>query len=593
MFKGNAAQTGEYSSTPIEEVKGIKYSFRTDGPIRSSVVISDGMLFFGSSDGNLYAINEETGKESWRFKTEGEIHSTPAVANGKVFFVSRDGNFYALQARSGKLIFKYAFKKDMPYENGWDYYLSSPVVTNASIYVGSGDGGLYCFDLVKLRLKWRFDAGSRIRTSPAVSENAVIAATFAGYVFAVDKESGKELWKFETAGATLDFKSAGYDRTSLLGSPSYKNGAVLVGGRDGFLYAIDALSGKLKWKSDHEGSWVLSTAITDKYAYAGSGSTRFVQQLDATTGTETWRFTTDQPIFSSMGITGQTLYTADYAGNIYAVNTQSGKAVWKFPLGRRIYGTPVVNNHTLFIGCDDGYLYAIEAESKTPSFKYVKPKKIVFYEENKSDKTYVWYRGGLDKFIRDFFVTNGYELMNGAQVTAFMQSADPGALPSVVVLATTIAPKALMDPNPETNPLRTYLQKGGKVVMLGPNPLAFHSNAETGGIDSIDFQNYPRKVLDIDYEGGGNINMDACYISHPTAEGSLLGLKNYWTGYGAITPDASTRVLAVDQYNQPSCWIRTYGGRRGTGLMQLMVAKEWTGLDISTLRPAIEYGLEW
>jgi outer membrane protein assembly factor BamB len=69
-------------------------------------------------------------------------------------------------------------------------------------------------------------------------------------------------------------------------------GTVFVGARDGFLYAISADSGRLRWRFDHKISWVNSSpAVMDGTVYAGSSDGQFVHAVDAASGTERWRTT--------------------------------------------------------------------------------------------------------------------------------------------------------------------------------------------------------------------------------------------------------------------------------------------------------------
>ena len=57
-----------------------RWRFETGGDVDSSPAIgADGTVYVGSDDGNLYAIDPETGAEVWRFPAGGEIRSSPAV----------------------------------------------------------------------------------------------------------------------------------------------------------------------------------------------------------------------------------------------------------------------------------------------------------------------------------------------------------------------------------------------------------------------------------------------------------------------------------------------------------------------------------
>src|SRR5262249_8678731 len=107
MFRGNAAHTGVYDASGPRELKGIKWKFATGGKVLSSPVADKGVLYFGSDDRNLYAVDAETGVQKWKYATFGPVASTPAVADGVVYFLSYDGKFYAIDAATGKTKWKF------------------------------------------------------------------------------------------------------------------------------------------------------------------------------------------------------------------------------------------------------------------------------------------------------------------------------------------------------------------------------------------------------------------------------------------------------------------------------------------------------
>src|SRR6266487_2507511 len=96
MFRGGAEHTGVYQARAVRELHGVLWKFKTDGQVYSSPAIADGAVFAGSTDGNLYAIDAESGRQKWKFATKGRITSSPAVHAGIVYFESYDSNFYAV-----------------------------------------------------------------------------------------------------------------------------------------------------------------------------------------------------------------------------------------------------------------------------------------------------------------------------------------------------------------------------------------------------------------------------------------------------------------------------------------------------------------
>ena len=59
-------------------------------------VLSDGIVYIGSLDHKIYALNAADGKEIWSFTTDDNIVSTPTVADGLVYVGSLDDKVYAL-----------------------------------------------------------------------------------------------------------------------------------------------------------------------------------------------------------------------------------------------------------------------------------------------------------------------------------------------------------------------------------------------------------------------------------------------------------------------------------------------------------------
>jgi eukaryotic-like serine/threonine-protein kinase len=86
MFRGDPGHSGVYAGAGVPEFHGVRWSFHTNGEVVSSPAIVGGVVYVGSNDGNLYAIDESSGKLHWKFETGSAIPSSPAVAAGIVYF---------------------------------------------------------------------------------------------------------------------------------------------------------------------------------------------------------------------------------------------------------------------------------------------------------------------------------------------------------------------------------------------------------------------------------------------------------------------------------------------------------------------------
>jgi outer membrane protein assembly factor BamB len=57
--------------------------------------VANGVVYVGSDDHKMYALDASTGNELWSYNTGDEVTSSPAVVNGELYFGSGDGNIYA------------------------------------------------------------------------------------------------------------------------------------------------------------------------------------------------------------------------------------------------------------------------------------------------------------------------------------------------------------------------------------------------------------------------------------------------------------------------------------------------------------------
>ncbi|GAC1347784.1 MAG: hypothetical protein NVSMB27_13960 [Ktedonobacteraceae bacterium] len=226
-----------------------KWVYATGGAIFSSPAVVGGVVYTGSNDGNLYALDATSGAKKWAYQTEGGyVDSSPAVVGGLVYVGSDDGNVYALDAASGA--------KKWAYQTG-DHIFSSPAVVGGVVYVGSYNHNVYALDAASGAKKWVYQTGGIIVSSPAVVGGVVYVGSYDGNVYALDAASGAKKWVYVTGGA-------------IFSSPAVAGGVVYVGSRDGNVYALDAASGAKKWAYQTGGYIDSSPVVVGGVVYTGS-----------------------------------------------------------------------------------------------------------------------------------------------------------------------------------------------------------------------------------------------------------------------------------------------------------------------------------
>jgi outer membrane protein assembly factor BamB len=178
MFRANPQHTGVYHTQSVDAFHSIKWRFKTGDSISSSPAVVNGVVYFGSEDGYLYAVNADTdtGEIKWRFKTGDSISSSPAVVNGVVYVGSLDGYLYAVNADTGEMEWRF---------NTGNFVRSSPAVVNGVVYVGSYNHYLYAVNADTGKMEWRFKTGSSIYSSPVVVNGVVYVGSDDGYLYAL------------------------------------------------------------------------------------------------------------------------------------------------------------------------------------------------------------------------------------------------------------------------------------------------------------------------------------------------------------------------------------------------------------------------
>ena len=98
QFRYNASHTGDYSPVAGSNTSNsnLTWSFTTGHYVLSSPAVANGVVYVGSDNNNVYALNAATGAKLWNYATGSAVFSSPAVSNLVVYVGSNDGNLYAI-----------------------------------------------------------------------------------------------------------------------------------------------------------------------------------------------------------------------------------------------------------------------------------------------------------------------------------------------------------------------------------------------------------------------------------------------------------------------------------------------------------------
>jgi outer membrane protein assembly factor BamB len=290
------------------------WKFKTFGILfESSPVYWNGMIFAGSYDHNMYALDAKSGELKWKFETRDKINSMPFIYRDRIYFASKDQNVYCLDARNGRLLWKYYTQ---------DEIASSPVVHDGKVYIGSFDKNFYCLDAESGRLVWKFTTQGEIYhpNVPLIHNGIVYFTSFDNNLYALKADDGSLVWKLKTAEYGNAYAPILYEEKLYLVT------------RDGNLLAI-TLDGKIDWKFSrmHVPS---IPAFKDGRIYVGFEDYN-LYCLDLK-GKVIWKFTTQGSIWLTAVFWDSTVIFPSWDCNMYAINEDGTTVIWKF----RTEGSP-------------------------------------------------------------------------------------------------------------------------------------------------------------------------------------------------------------------------------------------------------------
>ena len=254
------------------------YPFDRDlEPIVGGIVVSQGKLYFGCSDGKVYALDAAEVYKEWEFQTGDKIWSTPATDGQTIYIGSFDKKLYALDAIDGS--------KKWEFEAG-GALVSSPLVYGNTVYIGSFDRYLYAIDAGNGNLRWRsaIEAGKWFWAEPIAYNDVIYAPNLDGKVYILDAESGQEVADAVDLGSPIS------------SSPVVTNEQVIVASEEGKVHSVNTGNNQAK---------LLATVTEKEKIYA--------------------------PLFASEGIVY--IHTqASKHDTLYALNAETGVTLWSLSL---------------------------------------------------------------------------------------------------------------------------------------------------------------------------------------------------------------------------------------------------------------------
>jgi outer membrane protein assembly factor BamB len=345
----------------------VAWRFQTGGSVISSPTVVDDIVYFGSTDGYIYAVDAWNGNLIWKFKTGASIESSVAVVNGCVYTGGDDGYVYCLDPYSGALKWKTFVDGNKEFTFGNLVLKSSPAVADGAVYIGSLDGYLYALDWNTGDILWKTQAAGPIESSPAYADGAVYFTAeepYTGMVYKLDAANGVVQWNFSIA-----YRPSFTGGNQMLGSPSVAAGRVFASSNWGDYYCLDINSGAELWHfyDDTATEFIVSSPIwvdgivylIDKFDLAA---------VNGTTGSAIWSKYTGDELYVSPSYADGKVYMVTSQRHIFVLDvTNRGDVIANATTLSSSWSSPTIANNRLYIGCNDWNVYCFKEDITSSS----------------------------------------------------------------------------------------------------------------------------------------------------------------------------------------------------------------------------------
>ncbi|MFB6654022.1 PQQ-binding-like beta-propeller repeat protein [Streptomyces microflavus] len=305
-----------------------------------------------ASDGpSLYALDAASGTEQWRVRTDAWVYALKAD-RGTVLTATRGGGVQGWEASNGDKLWEIT-----GVQSDFETVEAAPVIHDGTVYVWQ-DARLRALDARTGLERWSYPIGDAascggvpVRVTPAPDGYVYVAA--GTRVLAVENVSGRVRWHFESPAVFLS-------PPAFAQGPAVTGGGVYLADYLGTVYALDATTGKDRWRIATEArASVEPVLVAVGNVHVGSGSALYT--LDAVTGTPKWRFAAGGDVVGSPVVADGRVHFGSADHVLYTLDAAGGQLRWKLATGGEITGSPVAQAGVVYACSKDRCVYALDA----------------------------------------------------------------------------------------------------------------------------------------------------------------------------------------------------------------------------------------
>lgn len=300
--------------------------------------------------------------------------AAPVVLNNRVYVMDSKGLVSAFGLKDGKKLWQNRLQAEIGGFKDTKSRASGLAVDGQYLFATTGFGGVFAMDAKTGQSKWRKVMESPIRIAPTVTNGMLLIQTVDNKIYALDKSTGQEIWKFGVA----------QEDTVIAGgaAPAYdaEDNAVIAGFSNGEIVVLNATIGTPLWSSmlvsngrvnsSTDLNTIGATPIVENGIVYAISNANNMTALDMRTGDKLWE--KEIGSMQNMLLVGQYLFVISNQNILYAVNKDNGEIMWSIDVRtyisddddkKQIYAAaPLMLNGQIFLAFSNGKILKINAQ---------------------------------------------------------------------------------------------------------------------------------------------------------------------------------------------------------------------------------------
>ncbi len=304
------------------------WKFTDSSDIGAGMAAYKNLVIAVNTAGQVYALDNRTGRKKWVAQTRGKIYSTPAVWKNVVVVGSSDHYIYGFSAKNGRQLWQ--LQADKP-------VLGSPLIHQGVAYIGASDGVFRAISAETGKLLWSFDRiQGHVTAKPLLYRNTIFIGSWGNGFYAFDLQTGDLKWEWKNGHTNRMLSAAAC-------YPVGANGRVFLVAPDRFMTALDASTGAVVWRRK-----VDSIRVRESMGLSADSSLVYVKTMDgellgvsvnAPDMEIAWRSRLRLPYElapSAIAAQDGLVFIPSHAGLLSAVNAATGTVSWQHKISNSL-----------------------------------------------------------------------------------------------------------------------------------------------------------------------------------------------------------------------------------------------------------------